>query len=78
MDRALRRAVVELGVAPEVAAAAAASTPARVLGLEGVTGALTPGLAADLVVVDTDFRVRRVMLGGRWMAKEGANHEQSA
>jgi N-acetylglucosamine-6-phosphate deacetylase len=51
---------------PDVAAAAS-TTPARVLGLAVRTGALRPGLAADLVVCDDDFRPRAVMRQGRWL-----------
>jgi N-acetylglucosamine-6-phosphate deacetylase len=50
------------------AAAAASTTPARVLGLADRTGALRPGLAADLVVCDDDFRPRAVMRQGEWLA----------
>jgi N-acetylglucosamine-6-phosphate deacetylase len=52
---------------PEVAAAAS-TTPARVLGLGHWTGALGPGLAADLVVCDDEFRLRAVMRRGQWLA----------
>jgi N-acetylglucosamine-6-phosphate deacetylase len=50
-------------------AAAASTTPARVLGLGDRTGALRPGLAADLVVCEGDFRLRAVMRRGRWLAE---------
>jgi N-acetylglucosamine-6-phosphate deacetylase len=49
-------------------AAAASTTPARVLGIGDHTGALRPGLAADLVVCDDDFRPRAVMRQGQWLA----------
>ena len=49
-------------------AAAASTTPARVLGIDDRTGALRPGLAADLVVCDAEFRLRAVMRQGRWLA----------
>jgi len=51
---------------PDVAAAAS-TTPARVLGIGHRTGALRPGLAADLVVCDDDFRPRAVMRHGQWL-----------
>jgi N-acetylglucosamine-6-phosphate deacetylase len=51
---------------PDVAAAAS-TTPARVLGLGDRKGALRPGLAADLVVCDDDFRPRAVMRQGEWL-----------
>jgi primosomal protein N' (replication factor Y) len=40
------------------------STPARALGLAD-RGAITPGLRADLVVLDAELRVREVLRGGR-------------
>jgi N-acetylglucosamine-6-phosphate deacetylase len=53
---------------PDVAAAAS-TTPARVLGLADRTGALRPGLAADLVICDDNFRPRAVMRRGEWLAE---------
>jgi len=53
---------------PDVAAAAS-TTPARVLGLADRTGALSPGLSADLVVCDDAFRPRAVMRQGEWLAE---------
>jgi N-acetylglucosamine-6-phosphate deacetylase len=49
-------------------AAAASTTPARVLGIDDRTGALCPGLTADLVVCDDEFRLRAVLRHGRWLA----------
>ncbi|MGH3435030.1 MAG: N-acetylglucosamine-6-phosphate deacetylase [Sciscionella sp.] len=49
------------------AAAAAATRPARLLGLAEGTGALAEGLTADLVVLDTDLRVARVLRRGEWI-----------
>jgi N-acetylglucosamine-6-phosphate deacetylase len=51
---------------PDVAAAAS-TTPARVLSLGDRTGALRPGLAADLVVCGDDFRPSAVMRHGEWL-----------
>ncbi|ONH59284.1 N-acetylglucosamine-6-phosphate deacetylase [Frankia sp. CcI49] len=65
MDAAVRRAV-RAGLPIETAVAAAATTPARVLGLRGSCGAIEPGLAADLVVLDADLAVTGVLAGGRW------------
>jgi N-acetylglucosamine-6-phosphate deacetylase len=48
-------------------AAAASTTPARVLGIGDRTGALRPGLAADLVICDDQFRLRAVMRQGQWL-----------
>lgn len=66
MDDALRRAVVDSGLAIEVASAGASGNPARVLGIDDRCGSIAAGLDADLVVLDGDLRVRRVMVGGRW------------
>ena len=46
---------------------AATATPARMLGLTDV-GELREGARADLVVLDDDLRVRRVMRSGAWVA----------
>jgi N-acetylglucosamine-6-phosphate deacetylase len=65
MGEAVRRSVVDVGLDITVAAAAAATTPARLLGVADRLGAIRPGLAADLVVLDDDFRLQQVILGGR-------------
>jgi N-acetylglucosamine-6-phosphate deacetylase len=62
----VRRCVVQAGVDPVAAVAAATSTPAALLGLDD-RGSLAPGLRADLVVLDGDWQVRRVMRGGGWV-----------
>src|ERR1700722_2897437 len=51
---------------PDVGAAAR-TAPARILALARRTGALRPGLAADLVVCDDDFRPSAVMRHGEWL-----------
>ncbi|WJK41041.1 N-acetylglucosamine-6-phosphate deacetylase [Solwaraspora sp. WMMA2056] len=65
MDAALRRAVAG-GIGIVDAVRMTATTPARLLGLAGSVGALAPGLRADLVELDDDLRVRRVMRAGVW------------
>ena len=67
----VRHAVAAGLPVPDVAAAAS-TTPARVLGIGDRTGALHPGLAADLVVCGDDFRPRAVMRQGRWLARPTA------
>ncbi len=49
------------------ASAAASGNPARVLGIADRTGAIAAGLDADLVVLDDDLHVRRVMRRGAWV-----------
>jgi N-acetylglucosamine-6-phosphate deacetylase len=65
MDSALRRAV-HAGVTIVDAARMAATTPASAIGRRDV-GALEAGRRADLVVLDDDLRVLRVMRGGAWV-----------
>jgi N-acetylglucosamine-6-phosphate deacetylase len=67
MDAALRRAV-HAGISMEAACRMASTTPARSIGLGRTVGALVPGLRADLVVLDADLRVARVMRAGAWVA----------
>jgi N-acetylglucosamine-6-phosphate deacetylase len=70
MDRVFANAVAALPLprpdALVVAARQAATVPARAVGLAGV-GALAPGLRADLVVLDPDLTVHRVLTAGRWL-----------
>lgn len=67
MDEAVRRAVVEVGLPVEVASVAASGNPARVLGVADRCGAIAPGLDADLVLLDDELRVIRVMAQGDWV-----------
>jgi N-acetylglucosamine-6-phosphate deacetylase len=66
MDAAFRRAV-GAGLSLVDAARMAATTPAAVLGLASTLGALVPGRRADLVELDTDMNVTRVMRAGAWV-----------
>ena len=61
------RHAVAAGLPVADVAAAASTTPARVLGLADRTGALRPGLDADLVVLDAEFGLRAVMRHGEWL-----------
>jgi N-acetylglucosamine-6-phosphate deacetylase len=62
MIQALRN-LVELGVTLERAAEAASLTPAGVLGL-GDVGRLGIGRRADVVVVDDNLEIERVLVAG--------------
>jgi N-acetylglucosamine-6-phosphate deacetylase len=64
---AVVRHAIAAGLPVTEAAAAASTTPARVLGLGDRTGALRAGLAADLVVCDEEFRLLAVMRHGEWL-----------
>jgi len=61
------RHAIAAGLPVTDVAAAASTNPAHVLGLAGRTGALCPGLDADLVVCDEAFGLRAVMRRGEWV-----------
>jgi N-acetylglucosamine-6-phosphate deacetylase len=65
MDQVVRRALTAVGLPPADVAAAASTTPARRLGLSGETGALRPGLAADLVLLDENGNLTAVLAAGQ-------------
>jgi N-acetylglucosamine-6-phosphate deacetylase len=64
MDQVVRHAITAAGLSVPDTAAAASTTPARVLGLAAETGALRPGLSADLVLLDESFRLQTVVARG--------------
>jgi len=61
------RHAIAAGLPVTDVAAAASTTPARVLGLGDRTGALCAGLDADLVICDEEFGLRAVMRHGQWL-----------
>jgi len=63
MDRAFANIVSAFGGSLVDAALMCATNPARELGLTGY-GAIVPGGAADLVVLDRQLRVVRTFVGG--------------
>ncbi|TDC51628.1 N-acetylglucosamine-6-phosphate deacetylase [Jiangella ureilytica] len=66
MDRAFRFAVERAGFTVPEAVRASSAIPARLLGIDDRTGALAPGLDADLVVLAPDLTVEAVMARGEW------------
>lgn len=64
LDSAVRN-LAGTGVPLPVAVAAASRNPLRLLGITD-RGELAPGQLADLVELDDDLRVRRVMRAGTW------------
>lgn len=64
MDAALRR-TVQSGASLVDAARMAATTPARVLGLDGDRGTIAPGMRADLVLLDEQLTVVAVIRSGQ-------------
>jgi N-acetylglucosamine-6-phosphate deacetylase len=65
LDVAVRN-LVRAGTPLPVAVAAASRNPLALLGITD-RGRLAAGQRADLVELDDDLNVRRVMLGGRWL-----------
>ena len=65
----VRWCVAEAGIPVLDAVTAASATPARTLGLTGV-GSLASGQQADVVVVDDDLQLRRVLRRGSWLAPD--------
>lgn len=66
MDAAVRNAV-DMGIDPAAALYAASSAPAALLGLDR-RGRLAPGAHADVVVLDDDLAVTRVLVAGQEIA----------
>ena len=64
MDRAVRNAMSLLCVDLVQAVRMASANPARVLGLESVTGSIDVGKRADLLLLDSDFMVERCWVEG--------------
>ncbi|MER7015365.1 N-acetylglucosamine-6-phosphate deacetylase [Saccharopolyspora sp. NPDC000359] len=66
MDVAFRNLVESGGQSVPAAVAAASTKPAELLGLDDRIGAIRPGLAADLVVLDDDLHLTGVLKDGTW------------
>jgi N-acetylglucosamine-6-phosphate deacetylase len=69
LDVAVRR-LVAVGVPLPAAVAAAGRDPLAMLGIDD-RGRIAVGQRADLVELDDDLRVRRVMLAGVWHDADG-------
>jgi N-acetylglucosamine-6-phosphate deacetylase len=67
MDVALRYLVTSVGVNLPDASRMLSATPAEAMGLVD-RGRIAPGMLADLVLLDDDLAVRRVMRAGQWVA----------
>ena len=72
MELVVHRAIASAGLDVTDVTAAASTTPARRLGLAAETGSLIPGLCADLVLLDEDFRLTAVMARGEWATQPAA------
>ena len=65
MDRAVRMMMEQGRVSLQAAVTMASATPAAFLGIGDRTGAIVPGLRADLVVLDEALKVRESWIAGQ-------------
>ncbi|WP_236790787.1 N-acetylglucosamine-6-phosphate deacetylase [Amycolatopsis sp. GM8] len=68
MDVAFRNLVRGAGLTIPDAVRATSGRPAELLGIDDRTGSLESGLAADLVLLDDDLRLVKVLRGGEWVS----------
>jgi N-acetylglucosamine-6-phosphate deacetylase len=73
MVEAVANAIEQGQISLSTAVQMASLTPARFLGLQDETGAIAPGLRADLVVVRADFSVVSSWIGGEGVNSDGTN-----
>lgn len=66
MDRAVARAVTEVGFDLVDAVNSATIIPAHLLGVADRIGALAPAHAADVVIFDDDWTITGMLLDGAW------------
>lgn len=67
---ALRRTILDMGIPAETAVGAATVNPAKSIGIYDHYGSITPGKAADFVLLRDDWTVRDVFIGGKKYAGE--------
>ena len=73
MVEAVANAIEQGQISLPTAVQMASLTPAHFLGLQDETGAIAPGLRADLVVVRADFTVVSSWIGGKGVNSDGMN-----
>ena len=76
MDRAVRRAVTEVGLTVRQAMDAATLHPAHVLGLHDQIGSIVAGQRADLLALDADLCIQNVIVGGVVQATDAPDTER--
>jgi len=71
MDRCLRVLCKDYGIAPEVASVMLSLAPATYMGVSAGKGSIEIGKDADLVLVNTDWSIDSVIVGGKVAVKNG-------
>lgn len=69
MISAVQYMVREIGIPLEDASRMASANPARQLGIDGVTGALEAGKAADILLLDASMDIQKVWIRGQELAE---------
>ncbi len=64
LDQTVRNAVAHMGVPLDEAVAMASTNAARAIHLDATYGAITPGAAADFILLDDDLRVTEAWVAG--------------
>ncbi|MGN8112845.1 N-acetylglucosamine-6-phosphate deacetylase [Labrys sp. 22185] len=78
MDRMVKTMAKAIGQDLPAIIRMASLTPAELTGIAGEVGSLTPGKRADIVVLDENFEVERVFIGGEPLPVAGARPDQAA
>jgi N-acetylglucosamine-6-phosphate deacetylase len=65
MISAFRFLIREIGVSIEEASQMASANPARQLGIDGITGTLEVGKAADFLLIDSSLELQTIWINGR-------------
>lgn len=61
--------VISWGISPEDAIAAATMTPAKAIGMEGEIGSISAGMRADMLLLDSQFRLLSTIINGETVSK---------
>jgi N-acetylglucosamine-6-phosphate deacetylase len=57
---------VKFGIPVEAAIKATSINPAKAMGLDGIVGSLTRGKQADMLILNRDYGLEKVMIYGEW------------
>ena len=72
MDQMVRNMVFDADIPLVDAVRMATLTPAKVIGIDGQRGSITPGKRADLCLLDKDLQVMQTVIAGKAVYTRGA------